>query len=374
MSEVSGGREDRELVDHAARRSGARRRGAGEAGRRSRDRTRRRPTHRARDVGCDRGGDAALGLTTRPSDMGTLQAIAAVGQPRLLERMNGLLGAHDVVVGQVLLTPYDFVHRSQYLHARETLAHLLDLGVLPIVNENDTVADDEIRYGDNDRLAALVSHLLGADVLLMLTDTAGVFTADPRRDADASLIEEIVEVDAALEVGRGRRGHRSGERGDGEQARGGQDRGVVGRAPRVIASAKATCSRRRRAREATRFGTSFTPRAQRLPSRKLWIAFARPKVRSSSTRALGARSSSAESRCCSPACAASRASSTPTPRSRSSTRPVRSSRRACAGTRRRCCGPRGRQTAGVARRASARGRAPRRPRRAGELPIRLRQS
>src|SRR6476660_3654632 len=144
-------------------------------------------------------GMPALGMTTRPRDMGTLQAIAAVGQPRLIERMNGLLGAHDVVVGQVLLTPYDFVHRSQYLHARETLRHLLDLGVLPIVNENDTVADDEIRYGDNDRLAALVSHLLGTDVLLMLTDTAGVFTADPRRDDDASLIEEIVEVDAALE-------------------------------------------------------------------------------------------------------------------------------------------------------------------------------
>ena len=76
-------------------------------------------------------GMPALGLTTRPTDMGTLQAIAAVGQPRLLERMSGLLGAHDVVVGQVLLTPYDFVHRSQYLHARETLQHLLDLGVLP---------------------------------------------------------------------------------------------------------------------------------------------------------------------------------------------------------------------------------------------------
>ena len=144
-------------------------------------------------------GMPALGLTTRPTDIGTLQAIAAVGQPRLLERMSALLGKHDVVAGQVLLTPYDFFHRSQYLHARVTLQHLLDLGVLPIVNENDTVADDEIRYGDNDHLAALVSHMLGADVLLMLTDTAGVFTADPRRNDEASLIEEIVEIDAALE-------------------------------------------------------------------------------------------------------------------------------------------------------------------------------
>ena len=151
----------------------------------------------ARDAGHDvvlvmsgaiAAGMPALGLTSRPTDMGTLQAIAAVGQPRLIERMSALLGKHEVVAGQVLLTPYDFFHRSQYLHARVTLQHLLDLGVLPIVNENDTVADDEIRYGDNDRLAALVSHMLGADVLLMLTDTAGVFTSDPRRDNAASLI------------------------------------------------------------------------------------------------------------------------------------------------------------------------------------------
>src|SRR4029077_2399030 len=89
---------------------------------------------------------------------------------------------------------------SQYLHARETLNRLLELRVLPVVNENDTVADDEIRYGDNDRLAALVSHLLGAHTLLLLTDTGGLFTADPGLDSTASLIEEILEVDAALEA------------------------------------------------------------------------------------------------------------------------------------------------------------------------------
>jgi glutamate 5-kinase len=214
----------------------------------------------------------ALGLTTRPRDMGTLQAIAAVGQPRLLERMNGLLGAHEVVVGQVLLTPYDFVHRSQYLHARETLRHLLDLGVLPIVNENDTVADDEIRYGDNDRLAALVSHLLGADVLLMLTDTAGVFTADPRRDHEASLIEEIIEVDAALELVAGGAGSDRGSGGMASKLAAAKIaawsgvRAVIASAsaPAVVADALAGRS----------VGTSFAPRAQRLPSRKLWIAFA----------------------------------------------------------------------------------------------------
>ena len=115
----------------------------------------------------------------------------------------------------MLLTPHDFGVRSQYLHARETLRRLLDLGVVPVVNENDTVADDEIRYGDNDRLAALVSHLVGADLLVLLTDTAGLFTADPRLDAGASLIEEIAEVDAALEALAGGPGT---ERGSGGMA------------------------------------------------------------------------------------------------------------------------------------------------------------
>jgi glutamate 5-kinase len=218
-------------------------------------------------------GMPALGLTSRPTDMGTLQAIAAVGQPRLLERMSALLGKHDVVAGQVLLTPYDFFHRSQYLHARVTLQHLLDLGVLPIVNENDTVADDEIRYGDNDRLAALVSHMLGAEVLLMLTDTAGVFTADPRRDDEASLIEEIVEVDAALEHVVGGAGTERGSGGMASKLAAAKIaaysgvRAVIASAalPGVVVDALAGRA----------VGTSFAPRAHRLPSRKLWIAFAR---------------------------------------------------------------------------------------------------
>src|SRR5207253_675143 len=145
--------------------------------------------------------------------IGVLQAIAAVGQPRLMERIGSILRTHGLLAGQVLLTPHDFGQRSQYLHARETLRRLLDLGVLPIVNENDTVADDEIRYGDNDRLAALVSHLVGASVLVLLTDTAGLYTADPRLDAGASLIEEIAEVDAALEAVAGGTGTQRGSGG-----------------------------------------------------------------------------------------------------------------------------------------------------------------
>jgi len=217
-------------------------------------------------------GMPALGIDRRPADMGTLQALAAVGQPRLLERMNAMLSTYGIVAGQVLLTPYDFVQRSQYLHARETLRRLLDLGVLPIVNENDTIADDEIRYGDNDRLAALVSHLLHADALVLLTDTAGLFTADPRLDEGASLIEEIVEVDEALEQVAGGPGS---ERGSGGMAgkiaaakiaawSGVRAVIAAASAPGVVADALA----------GTAVGTVITPRPQRLPSRKLWIAFA----------------------------------------------------------------------------------------------------
>ncbi len=158
-------------------------------------------------------GMPALGMRTRPTDIGTLQALAAVGQPRLQARMTSLLGDVGIIAGQVLLTPYDFAQRSQYLHARETLGRLRELGVLPIVNENDTVADDEIRFGDNDRLAALVAHMVRAETVVLLTDTDGVFTADPRYDEQASLIEEIIEVDEAMERVAGGAGTERGSGG-----------------------------------------------------------------------------------------------------------------------------------------------------------------
>ncbi len=133
------------------------------------------------------------------TDLATLQAVAAVGQHRLMRVYADALGAHGVVAGQVLLAPLDFVHRQQYLHARQTLTRLLELGVVPVVNENDATSDDEIRFGDNDRLAALVAHLVSADTLVLLTDTPGLLSADPRLGTDASLIEEVVEIDHELE-------------------------------------------------------------------------------------------------------------------------------------------------------------------------------
>jgi len=217
-------------------------------------------------------GLPALGFSARPTDVGLLQAIAAVGQPLLMERLGGILAQYDLLAGQVLLTPHDFGVRSQYLHARDTLRRLIGLGVLPVVNENDTVADDEIRYGDNDRLAALVSHLVQADVLVLLTDTPGLFTADPRLDTAASLIEEIVEVDAALEGIAGGTGTERGSGGMASKLAAAKIaawsgvRAVIAGAdvPGVIVDAI----------EGRPVGTAVRPRPERLPSRKLWIAFA----------------------------------------------------------------------------------------------------
>ena len=106
------------------------------------------------------------------------------------------LSERGLVMGQILLAPHNFGERSQYLHAQSTLAKLHDLGVIPVINENDAVTDEAIRYGDNDRIAALVANIVEADTLVLLTDTDGVLTADPNLDPDASLIEEIHEFEA----------------------------------------------------------------------------------------------------------------------------------------------------------------------------------
>ncbi|HMU79057.1 MAG TPA: glutamate 5-kinase, partial [Microthrixaceae bacterium] len=160
-------------------------------------------------------GLPALGIPAgdRPRDARTLQAVSAVGQARLMQTWGRHLGDHDLVAGQVLLAPLDFMVRSQYLHARSTLERLLELGVVPVVNENDATADDEIRFGDNDRIAALVAQLVGAELLVLLTDTPGLMDADPRFSAEASLIEEIAEVDHELEALAGGAGTARGSGG-----------------------------------------------------------------------------------------------------------------------------------------------------------------
>ena len=174
-------------------------------------------------------GWAALGQgKQRPNDAAVLQAVSAVGQHRLMRMWQDGLDPHELLAGQVLLAPLDFVHRTQYLHARGTLEHLVELGVVPVINENDAVADEEIRFGDNDRLAALVAHLVGAELLLLLTDAPGLLTADPRQFAEASLIEEVVEIDHQLEAAGRRARHRHGQWWHGLETGGGEDRHLVG--------------------------------------------------------------------------------------------------------------------------------------------------
>ena len=137
-------------------------------------------------------GLEALGFgLARPADLPTLQAAAAVGQLRLAQQYVQACAAWDLSLGQILLTRYDTEHRQSYLHARDTLERLLELGVIPLINENDTVAVDEIRFGDNDTLAAQVAILVKADLMVILSDIDGLYTADPRRDEDATLLAAI---------------------------------------------------------------------------------------------------------------------------------------------------------------------------------------
>jgi glutamate 5-kinase len=220
-------------------------------------------------------GLPALGYTggDRPRDAVTLQAASAVGQTRLMRVYEAALATHGLVSGQVLLAPLDFTIRQQYLHARATLGRLLDLGVVPVVNENDAIADDEIRFGDNDRLAALVAHLLAADLLVLLTDAPGLLTADPRLDSSASLIEEIVQVDHSLESLAGGTGSARGSGGMASKLAAAKIAAWSG-VRAVIAQASREGVLEAVVAGEPGVGTVVHPKARRLPARKLWIAFA----------------------------------------------------------------------------------------------------
>ena len=145
-------------------------------------------------------GMQRLGWTRRPQTMHELQAAAAVGQMGLVQCYESCFRGHGLHTAQVLLTHADLADRQRYLNARSTLRTLLELGVIPVINENDTVVTDEIKFGDNDTLGALVTNLVEADALIILTDQQGLFDADPRAHAGAKLIEEADALDARLEA------------------------------------------------------------------------------------------------------------------------------------------------------------------------------
>lgn len=219
-------------------------------------------------------GLPALSMTRSDApDIVTLQAVATVGQSRLMRVWDDTLAAHGLVGGQVLIAPFDFTIRRQYLHARTTLGRMLDLGVVPVINENDALADDEIRFGDNDRLAALVAHLVHAELLVLLTDTPGLLTADPRLDESASLIEEIIEVDAELEAVVGGAGTDRGSGGMASKLAAAKIAAWSG-VRVVIASASRPGVLADAVSGVAGVGTVIHPRTKRLAARKLWIAFA----------------------------------------------------------------------------------------------------
>jgi glutamate 5-kinase len=219
-------------------------------------------------------GLSRLGLTERPTDMPSLQAAASVGQVALVETYAEFFAERGVTVGQVLLTRHDTGHRESFLHARDTFERLLALGAVPIVNENDTVAVDEIRWGDNDALAALVATMVNADLVLLLSDIAGLYDSDPRVSDEARLLEQVDELTDDLIAAAGGSGSEVGSGGMAtkvEAARVLMKAGI----PMVI------CDGQREnaivdAAAGKTVGTAFSGAEETLSARKLWIALGRP--------------------------------------------------------------------------------------------------
>ncbi|WP_293660114.1 glutamate 5-kinase [Rhodoferax sp. OV413] len=215
-------------------------------------------------------GMKRLGWTTRPHAVPELQAAAAVGQMGLAQMYETKLRANGLGSAQVLLTHADLADRERYLNARSTLLTLLKLGVVPVINENDTVVNDEIKFGDNDTLGALVANLVEADALVILTDQRGLFTADPRKDPHATLVTEALAGDVALELMAGGAGSSIGRGGmltkilAAKRAAGSGASTVIawGREPDALI----------RLTQGDAIGTLLTADTPKLQARKQWMA------------------------------------------------------------------------------------------------------
>jgi len=215
-------------------------------------------------------GMSRLGRRERPSSLHELQAVAAIGQMGLIKAWESCFAKHGLKTAQVLLTHDDLTNRVRYLNARSTLRTLLALGVIPVVNENDTVANDELKFGDNDTLAALVANLVEADLLVLLTDQPGVFTADPRKNASATLVDKANVGDILLDQvaggsvsGLGRGGMQTKIRAARLAARSGT--------PTVIASG-AEQNGLARIAAGESIGTLLVPGQEPEAARKQWLA------------------------------------------------------------------------------------------------------
>jgi glutamate 5-kinase len=211
-------------------------------------------------------GLAPLRLPRRPRDLATQQAAASVGQLHLTRAYADAFARHERVVGQVLLTSHDVVRRAPYRNAQRTFERLLGLGVVPVVNENDTTATDEIRFGDNDRLAALVAHIVGADALVLLSDVDGVYDDDPRAPG-AAMLDEVHGVADLEQVRVARPG--TGTVGTGGMASklAAADLAAGAGVPVLVAAASAAS-----AALGAEVGTVFAPTGPRLSARRFWLS------------------------------------------------------------------------------------------------------
>jgi len=216
-------------------------------------------------------GIEPLGLSKRPADLATKQAAASVGQVALVNSWSAAFARYDRTVGQVLLTAHDISMRVQHNNAQRTLDRLRALHAVAIVNENDTVATNEIRFGDNDRLSALVSHLVGADALVLLSDIDGLYDGDPRKasaDQPARFIPEVARPDDLDGVVAGRGSHlgTGGMASKLSSALLAADAGV----PVLLAAAADAAT----ALSDASVGTVFAPRAERMSARRFWVRYA----------------------------------------------------------------------------------------------------
>ena len=214
-------------------------------------------------------GREVLAQEPRRRDIPFKQTLAAIGQVRLMALYEQLFAIFGITIAQALLTRADLANREGYLNARNTLSSLVTLGVVPIINENDVVGVEEIRIGDNDNLSALVANLVDADLLVILTDQGGLYTADPRRDPAAELIREVPSIDERIQSLAGASG---------------TEAGTGGMVTKIAAAAMATCSGTRvviasgdepdvlpRLVAGEALGTCFPPTVSHLESRKRWI-------------------------------------------------------------------------------------------------------
>jgi glutamate 5-kinase len=215
-----------------------------------------------------------LGVARRPRDLATQQAAASVGQGMLVARWSAAFGRHGLTVGQVLLTADDVIRRAHYRNAQRTFERLLGLGVVPVVNENDTVATEEIRFGDNDRLAALVTHLVAADALVLLSDVDAVYEDDPGRAraqrSGAARVTDVRNPADLAHVRLGRRGRAGiGSGGMATKVAAAQIAAGAG-VPTLLAKAESVVE----ALAGADVGTCFHATGTRAPARLLWLAHA----------------------------------------------------------------------------------------------------